>query len=144
MAGLTHSKSDWSSVTEGLIYQYGFRLARETDGGGGLLIVADQPGLKNDPSTEFASVGTFIYSDANGDVGGRGRTVTKSHRWSEVFGNGYEQVLASDGMIPSGTGSLGPSQSERPDNCRVRAGRQGGRVHGSGPGLAAVPGIRGQ
>jgi hypothetical protein len=67
-----------------------------------LLVVADQPQLKNSPNTTFGRVGTFIYRDGNGDVGGTGRDVTKQDRQAEVNGNGYDKVLASDGKLSSG------------------------------------------
>jgi hypothetical protein len=102
MAGLTRHTSDGAVTTEGLVYQYGFRMALEADGGRGLLVVADQPELKNKPNTGFAGLGTFIYRDANGDVGGTGRSVTKQDREAEVGGNGYERVVASDGRTSNG------------------------------------------
>ncbi|MCI0704876.1 MAG: hypothetical protein L0241_27775 [Planctomycetia bacterium] len=100
LAGLTKETSDGKSTDEGLVYRYGFRLALEADGGGGLLVVADQPELKN--GTQFGREGTFIYRDTNGDVGGTGLSVTKQDRQAEVDGNGYERVLASDGRLSNG------------------------------------------
>lgn len=99
VAGLDKLTSGGAS-REGLVYQYGFRLATNPDGGGGLLVVADQPGLKN--AGRYGSESTFVYRDANGDVGGTGLDVTKSDRTAEVSGNGYERVLASDGRTNSG------------------------------------------
>ncbi len=102
LAGLNKLTADGQATYEGLVYRYGFRIAKQADGGGGLLIVADQPQLKNAPHTAFGPKGTFIYRDANGDVGGAGLNVTKQDRPAEVGGNGYERVLASDGQLASG------------------------------------------
>ena len=85
----------WRTATDS-----GWRL--QEDGGGGLLVTADQPAFKNKPPTRFGSVGTFIHRDFNGDVGGTGRSVTKEDRQAEVGGNGYERVVASDGRKLSG------------------------------------------
>ena len=79
----------------------------------------------------FGQVGTFIYRDANGDVGGTGLDVTKQDRQAEVNGNGYEEVLASDGKLSFGPeGALGSRQPDRPDRGRVRARLQGAGLHG--------------
>jgi hypothetical protein len=102
LAGLNKLTDDGKTTAEGLVYRYGFRIAKQTDGGGGLLIVADQPQLKNAPHTAFGPKGTFVYRDANGDVGGTGLDVTKQDRQAEVGGNGYERVLAADGRLVSG------------------------------------------
>lgn len=102
MAGLNKVTADGSQSYEGLGYQYGFRIANQTDGGGGLLIVADQPQFKGSPNTAYGQAGTFIYRDANGDVGGTGRIISKQDRPAEVNGNGYDRVLASDGKLGSG------------------------------------------
>lgn len=102
LAGLGKLTADGQAAYEGLVYRYGFRIANQADGGGGLLVVADQPQLKNAPHTAFGSVGTFVYRDANGDVGGTGLNVTKQDRQAEVNGNGYERVLVSDGKLASG------------------------------------------
>ncbi|MCI0459517.1 MAG: hypothetical protein L0Z62_21415 [Gemmataceae bacterium] len=103
LAGLDVRTADRTSTPEGLVYRYGLRLARQADGGGGFLVVADQPALKNSPATAFGQQGTFIYRDGDGDVGGTGLDVTKQDRPAEVGGNGYEQVFASDGRTEGGT-----------------------------------------
>lgn len=100
LAGLTEHGSDGSVDAKGLVYRYGFRIATTADGGGGLLVVADQPGLKN--AGGFGGLSTFVYRDSNGDVGGIGRDVTKQDREAEVGGNGYERVVAADGRTPNG------------------------------------------
>ena len=102
MQGLNKSTADGKNTLEGLVYRYGFRLSLESDGGHGLLVVADQPALKNSPSTTFASVGTFVYRDVNGDVGGTGLDVTKEDNEGEVAGNGYELKVVSDGKADNG------------------------------------------
>ena len=120
VAGLSKLTDDGKVTPEGLAYRYGFRIATQADGGGGLLVTADQPQFKNSPNTTFGQVGTFVYRDANGDVGGTGRDVTKQDRQAEVGGNGYERVAASDGRLSNGpVGPLRPSESERPDRGRV-------------------------
>jgi SdrD B-like domain len=102
MAGLGEHSSNGAIATKGLVYRYGFRLALEEDGGGGLLVTASQPALQNKPPTRYGSLSTFIHRDFNGDVGGTGRSVTKQDRLAEVGGNGYERVVASDGRKVSG------------------------------------------
>jgi hypothetical protein len=95
MAGLDRRTEDGARDVLGLTFRYGFRLATEADGGGGLLVVADQPALKL--GTRFGTLSTFVYRDTNGDVGGTGLDITKQDRLDEVGGNGYETVVASDG-----------------------------------------------
>jgi hypothetical protein len=95
MAGLDKWTEDGKRTHEGLAYRYGFRLARSEDGGGGYLVTSDQPSFK--VGTNWSGLGTFIHHDFNGDVGGTGRDVTKQDRAAEVQGNGYENVVASDG-----------------------------------------------
>jgi hypothetical protein len=101
MAGLDRRTEDGARDIAGLVYGYGFRLATANDGGGGLLVVSDQPALKL--GATFGSLGTFVYRDMNGDVGGAGLDVTKQDQLSEVGGNGYESVVVSDGRIGSTT-----------------------------------------
>lgn len=99
--GLDKSTSDGKDSREGLVHRYGFRLAKEADGGFGFLLVVDAPALKDRPTT-FTGDKAFGYRDANGDVGGTGLNVTKQNRPSEVSGNGYERVVISDGRTASG------------------------------------------
>lgn len=100
--GLDKYTSDGKTSLEGLAYRYGFRLSTQEDGGGGFLVVADQPQAKN--GTTFGGPGVFVYQDVNGDVGGAGLGVTKQDVPAEVNGNGYERVFASDGRVASGAG----------------------------------------
>jgi hypothetical protein len=102
MAGLGEHTSNGAIVNKGLAYRYGFRLALEEDGGGGLLVTSSQPAFQNKPPTTYGSLATYIHRDLNGDVGGTGRSVTKQDLQAEVGGNGYERVVASDGRKLSG------------------------------------------
>jgi hypothetical protein len=95
---------------QGLVERYGFRMSSDPDGRNGLLLISDQPALKNDPNTEYGQEGTFGYRDTDGDVGGAaqisgdggatGLTVTKSNNPEEEHGlNGYDEVIISDGAL---------------------------------------------
>jgi hypothetical protein len=101
MAGVTHATADGQAKAEGLIYQYGFRIGTNADGNGSFLITADQPAEKNGNGA-FGGEGVYAYWDANQDVGGTGRDVTKEDREAEVGGNGYEGVVAADGRGANG------------------------------------------
>ena len=90
---------DGNSSVEGLKERYGFRLGLDADGNNSVLLYADQPQFKNSPNTQFGKVGTFGYRDVNGDVGGDGRSITKTDDLSEVQGNGYERNIISDGKM---------------------------------------------
>lgn len=94
LAGLSKLTQDGGASAEGLKYRYGFRLSTAADGGGGLLVTAEQPGEKN---PTFGGQAVYAHRDANGDVGGTGLSVTKQDRPAEVNGNGYERVVAADG-----------------------------------------------
>ncbi len=104
--GRDHLTSDGSRIEKGLVERYGFRMSTDPDGRYGLLVVADQPEVKNEPNTVFGPLGTFAHIDTNGDVGGADRegptglSVTKSDNPDEADGlNGYDTVLISDGRI---------------------------------------------
>lgn len=99
---LDKQTADGVNTQQGLVYRYGFRISKEADGGHGLLLVADQPQLKNSPNTSFGQTGLFGYLDANGDVGGTGLSVSKQDRRAEVRGNGYETVVIADGRTAAG------------------------------------------
>lgn len=110
MAGRNHLTSDGDVDLLGMVERYGFRMSTDPDGRNGLLIVADQPELKNEPNTAFGPIGTFGYRDTNGDVGGADRsgptglTVTKSDNPNEEDGmNGYDAAVISDGRLDDET-----------------------------------------
>ncbi len=102
--GRYHLTSDGGRDEKGLIERYGFRFSTDPDGRYGLLVVADQPEVKNEPNTRYGPLGTFAYLDTDGDVGGADRdgptglTVTKSDNPDEESGmNGFDRVVVSDG-----------------------------------------------
>lgn len=106
LVGRDHLTSDGGRDEIGMMERYGFRLSPDPDGRRGLLVIADQPEVKNEPNTVFGPIGTFAYYDVNGDVGGAadngptGLSVTKSDNPDEEDGmNGYERVVISDGKI---------------------------------------------
>lgn len=107
LAGRDHLTSDGGVDTLGMVERYGFRLSTDPDGRFGVLIVSDQPELKNDPNTVYGPIGTFGYRDTDGDVGGADRngptglTVTKSDNPDEEGGtlNGYDSAFISDGRL---------------------------------------------
>lgn len=111
LAGRNHLTSDGTVIPLGMVERYGFRLSTDPDGRFGLLIVADQPELKNEPNTVFGPIGTFGYRDTNGDVGGADRDgptgleVAKSDNPDEEGGtlNGYDTVIISDGRLDDET-----------------------------------------
>ncbi len=111
LAGRNHLTSDGTVIPLGMVERYGFRLSTDADGRFGLLIVADQPELKNEPNTVFGQIGTFGYRDTNGDVGGADRdgptglTVTKTDNPDEEGGtlDGYDTPLISDGRLDDET-----------------------------------------
>ncbi len=109
MYGRDHITSDGSRDRKGMIERYGFRLSTDPDGRFGMLVVSDQPEVKNEPNTRFGPLGTFIYIDEDGDVGGAadsgptGLWVTKSDNPDEEDGmTGYETPIVSDGKLNSG------------------------------------------
>lgn len=117
--GLDKSTKDGVDDEQGLVERYGFRLGLDTDGRNSLLLVSDQPALKNNPNTAYGQVGTFGYYDADGDVGGAaqitgnggptGLTVTKEDNPEEEHGmTGYEEEVIADGKLKSdgSTGAL--------------------------------------
>lgn len=90
--------------------RYGFRMSTNKDGRYGVLIVSDQPELKNSPKTAWGPLGTFGYVDTDGDVGGAadsgrtGLTVTKSDNPDEEDGmNGYDTEIIADGRLDDET-----------------------------------------
>jgi len=111
LAGRDHLTSDGTVIPLGMVERYGFRLSTDPDGRYGVLIVADQPELKNDPNTVFGPIGTFGYRDTDGDVGGAdlsgptGLGVTKSDNPDEEGGtlNGYDAAIISDGRLEDET-----------------------------------------
>lgn len=101
--------TDFTQQDKGLVGRYGFRFSTDPDGRFGTLIVADQPELKNAPSTVFGPLGVFGYEDTNGDVGGAassgptGLSVTKSDNPLEEQGmNGYDLAIIQDGSLGTG------------------------------------------
>lgn len=109
LAGRNHRTSGGDRIPKGMVERYGFRISTDPDGRHGVLLVADQPELKNEPKTRFGPIGTFGYVDTNGDVGGAdtdgptGLTVTKSDNPDEEDGmNGYDRVIISDGRLEGG------------------------------------------
>ncbi|RJP41698.1 MAG: hypothetical protein C4547_01325 [Phycisphaerales bacterium] len=109
LAGRDHLNSDGDRDEKGMIERYGFRISTDKDGRYGVLIVADQPEVKNEPNTRFGPIGTFGYRDTDGDVGGAadegptGLKVTKSDNPDEEDGmNGYDKAFISDGRIDGG------------------------------------------
>lgn len=125
LAGRHHRTSGGSVIEIGMMERYGFRLSVDPDGRNGILIVADQPEVKNEPNTEFGPIGTFGYRDTNGDVGGAdtdgptGLTVTKTDNPDEDDGtlNGYDEAFISDGRLDDETPvlwvRLDPEDAER-------------------------------
>ncbi len=104
--GRDHLTSDGDRDEKGMIERYGFRFSTDPDGRNGLLVVSDQPEVKNEPNTRYGPLGTFAYRDTNRDVGGAARSgptglnVTKSDNPNEESGmNGYDQVVISDGRM---------------------------------------------
>lgn len=108
MFGRDHITSDGSRDRKGMIERYGFRLSTDPDGRYGMLVVSDQPEVKNSPNTRFGPLGTFVYVDEDGDVGGAssgptGRSITKSDNPDEEDGmTGYETPIVSDGRLDGG------------------------------------------
>ncbi|MDX2147106.1 MAG: hypothetical protein SFZ23_06245 [Planctomycetota bacterium] len=89
----------------GLTSQYGFRFSSDADGRFGFMVVSDQPQLKNLPNTLWGSLGTSVFEDTNGDVGGAatsgptGLTVSKQINTEEESGlNGYDAAIVQDGQ----------------------------------------------
>jgi hypothetical protein len=110
LAGRDHLNSDGDRDEKGMIERYGFRMSTDKDGRYGVLIVADQPEVKNEPNTRFGPIGTFGYRDTDGDVGGAadegptGLKVTKSDNPDEEDGmNGYDEAFISDGRLDDET-----------------------------------------
>lgn len=108
--GRDHLTPDGGSDERGMIERYGFRFSTNPDGRNGLLVVADQPEVKNEPNTEYGPLGTFAYRDTDGDVGGADRDgptgleVSKSENPDEADGlNGYDSVVVSDGRTDDET-----------------------------------------
>lgn len=112
MFSLDKVTNDGVHTEVGLVERYGFRLGADADGRYSTLFVADQPELKNDPNTDWGSLGTFAYRDTNGDVGGRGalngnppsgRSETKSDNPAEEWGmDGYDTDYIADGALKDG------------------------------------------
>lgn len=109
MFGRDHITSGGSRDRRGMIERYGFRLSTDPDGRYGMLVVSDQPEVKNEPNTRYGPLGTFVYIDENGDVGGAadsgptGLYVTKSDNPDEEDGmNGYETPIVADGRLDGG------------------------------------------
>ncbi len=110
LAGRRHLLADGTIDTKGLVERYGFRMSTNKDGRNGVLIVSDQPELKNAPNTSWGPIGTFGYRDTDGDVGGAadsgptGINVTKSDNPDEEDGmNGYDENIISDGRLDNET-----------------------------------------
>lgn len=123
LAGRDHLTSDGTVIPMGMVERYGFRISTNRDGRNGILVVTDQPELKN--GFTFGSTGTFIYRDTDADVGGAadsgptGLTVTKTDNPDEEDGlNGYDEVVASDGTLSDGPTVLW-SRVSPTDNTKV-------------------------
>ncbi len=104
--GRNHRTSGGSVIPVGMVERYGFRMSVDPDGRFGVMIVADQPELKNQPKTSWGPIGTFGYLDTDGDVGGAadsgptGLNVTKSDNPDEEDGmNGYDTPIIADGVL---------------------------------------------
>jgi hypothetical protein len=113
MVGLDKITSNAARTREGLLGSYSFRFSNDADGRFGFLVLADQPEVKNLPNTTFGPLGTFVYADSNGDVGGAatagstGLLVTKFDNADEESGmNGYDEALIQDGRGPLGNNIL--------------------------------------
>lgn len=107
--GRHNCTSGGDNITVGMMERYGFRISTDPDGRNGVLIVADQPEVKNEPNTSFGPLGIFGYRDTNGDVGGAARNgptglaVTKTDNANEESGmNGFDRVIISDGRLEGG------------------------------------------
>jgi hypothetical protein len=107
--GRRHSTSGGDNIPVGMMERYGFRFSSNVHGRNGILIVADQPEVKNEPNTKFGPIGVSGYRDTNADVGGAdkdgptGLKVTKSNNPDEESGmNGYDKVIIQDGRLASG------------------------------------------
>lgn len=88
----------------GLLSKYGFKFSANAEGRHGFLVISDQPEVKNGNPFQWGPLGTFVFQDTNGDVGGAadsgptGLTVSKSQNALEEQGmNGYETPIVSDG-----------------------------------------------
>ncbi|MBC7834347.1 MAG: hypothetical protein H7Y88_04500 [Phycisphaerales bacterium] len=109
LVGRDNITSGGTRIENGMIERYGFRLSSDPDGRNGLLLVSDQPELKNEPNTAFGPLGLFGYRDTNGDVGGAdddgptGREETKTDNPNEESGmNGYDTPIIADGRLNGG------------------------------------------
>lgn len=105
---LTKNTSDGKNTVEGLKYQYGFRIGKNSldpASAGGLLLVVDDPANKS-RSTTFNGDKAVGYRDTNNDVGRTGINVTKQDRPAEVSGNGYDTQIISDGKASNGSGPV--------------------------------------
>lgn len=106
LQGRRHRTSDGTVIPMGMVERYGFRMSVDPDGRYGIMIVSDQPELKNEPNTKWGRIGTFGYLDTDGDVGGAadsgptGLSVTKSDNPDEEDGmNGYDTQIIADGLL---------------------------------------------
>ncbi len=107
--GRHNSTSGGDNIEVGMMARYGFRFSSDPDGRNGVLIVSDQPEIKNEPSTVFGPIGVSGHIDTNGDVGGAadegptGLTVTKTDNSDEESGlNGYDKAIIADGRLEGG------------------------------------------
>ena len=107
--GRDNSTSGGDDIEVGMMERYGFRFSTDPDGRNGILIVSDQPEVKNEPNTVYGPLGLSGYRDTNGDVGGADRDgptglgVTNTDNPDEEAGlNGFDTVIIDDGELEGG------------------------------------------